>query len=145
MGLDEPGIADYERVHHIPQSSSLESYQLHLSHIKYIRWTRVLPLCRDTVGVSYSPSQMGSYGLRWNKEFNHFLMSHTCYFMTNLWCCLFPISANTKAGNWYKINTIVRLIMCERLSTRNSPRDSNLFIIFTNPFARAGYDTRSIF
>ena len=63
-GQSKPGSDSNERVLHIPQSSSITGTSPSGHLVSYpehsLKRMGVLPLCRDTVGVFYSPSWLGN-------------------------------------------------------------------------------------
>ena len=65
-GQSEPGSDGNEGVIHIPQSSSITGASPLLFLVSYqdIRWEGILTLCREEVGVFYSPSRLGKRCLR---------------------------------------------------------------------------------
>ena len=60
-GLSKPGSDRNERVLYIPQSFSITRVSLLDYLVSYPEYLleRVLPLCKDEVGVFYSPSRLG--------------------------------------------------------------------------------------
>ena len=58
----DPGSNGNEGVLCIPQSSSTAGTSPSYCLVSYTRWVGVLPLCREAVGVFYSPSRLGKAG-----------------------------------------------------------------------------------
>ena len=61
-GQSEPGSDGNEEVLHIPQISSITEVSAWDCLVSYPRYLLgdVLPLCRDAVGIFYSPNQLGN-------------------------------------------------------------------------------------